>query len=114
MVHLDALVAPVFGWDEDSGEDPPWHAKTRDTLLWRGSTTGSLFVERNEAKSNFSQRARLVRLAEGNSNMDIAFAGEAIQCEEENYCMRLEQMYVFDDWQKSEEANEYCYVIDVS
>ncbi|PVF92131.1 hypothetical protein CPB86DRAFT_718049 [Serendipita vermifera] len=138
-LHADILVPSPENWVGDIGNDPPWHEKPYDTLVWRGSTTGMRHV--SATPWYLSQRLRMVELANNqigkysvlplrNANesvgapievpadelnkrlMDIAFTGSPIQCEPE-ICSKMGQRYKFLkqqlDWTA---ANKYKYMLD--
>jgi hypothetical protein len=140
-LHADILVPAPENWMEDVGNDPQWHEKPYDTLMWRGSTTGMSHVSATQWE--LSQRLRLVELTNNKGGtysvlrlrnasepigppfgvsahelnkrlMDIAFTGSAIQCEAD-VCSEIEKKYKFLKEKLTWDAgNKWKYVLDVS
>ncbi|BGP24779.1 glycosyltransferase family 90 protein [Rhodotorula toruloides] len=137
-VHSDILVTPLEQYsDTYIGYEPDWDKKTKNMLMWRGSTTGIDFYVQNDWKN--SQRARLhflandkegtksVLWAEGDgpirektynvnglnrAYMDVAFAGGPVQCDPET-CTLMNKLIDFRDTMGLNEAYQYKYVMDV-
>ncbi|KAG6330976.1 hypothetical protein ID866_8112 [Astraeus odoratus] len=132
----------VSGDDLESDGDLPWDDKSDERLDWRGSITG-LFASPHSSWT-FGQRARLVSLTNtvmgnvsilrvpadehmrvGDPNivkmgkvnpawMDIAFAGNAIHCDEAaGTCDEIEEMWEFRQYQDREEEGRHKFIIDV-
>lgn len=128
-VHSDILVTPLEQYsDTYIGYEPDWDKKTKNMLMWRGSTTGIDFYVQNDWKN--SQRARLhflandkegtksVLWAEGDgairektynvnglnrAYMDVAFAGGPVQCDPET-CALMNKLIDFRDTMGLNEA----------
>lgn len=80
--NLDQLLS-----EEELGTLPPWEER-KDTLFFRGSTTGGHY---NQMKDyTIAHRQRLVEFAKGKPQMDIGFTA-IIQCN--NICDELQDRY---------------------
>lgn len=139
-LHSDIRTIPIEQFTEDVGLDPIWADKSDERVLWRGSNTGILFAE--GMPWNISQRARLIMLANEKEGvrkvlrplgperavgrpveehvaemnermMDIAFAGEPIQCEEP-VCTQMKSIFEYRSRMTWPEANKYKYIMDAS
>lgn len=137
-IHSDILVTPLEQYsDSYIGYDPDWEKKAQNKLMWRGSTTGAMFVLDEDWRS--SQRARLHFLTHelnGNRNvlvahadeqireevmpmrnlngaqMDVSFSGGPVQCDEAT-CDFLEREVDFKPTMGLSESYQYKYVMDV-
>ncbi|KAG9051021.1 Glycosyltransferase Family 90 domain containing protein [Tulasnella sp. UAMH 9824] len=139
-LHSDILTVATEMWTDDVGEDPDWKDKKYDTLLWRGRNTGMFFKE--DGKWQNSQRVRLVGITNrfhghlhvldsaasstesvgpahsvplsllNDEMMDVAFSGNAIQCEPAA-CEEIESTFTYKDATTFEEAHNWKYIIDV-
>jgi hypothetical protein len=140
-VHSDILTVAPEMWIAGLGDDPVWEDKKHDTLLWRGTTTGTRMAE-NMPYWRLSQRMRMVEMTNQQTGaygvlmstdrnnpvgepltveaielnedlMDIGFSGEPIQCSPK-VCEIIAKEYKFRDAQTFEEANNYKYLLDAS
>jgi hypothetical protein len=70
-LHADILGVPTEQWvDIDQmGEVPTWAQRGHDKLLWRGSNTGAYYD--TSVNWRTSHRARLLRLADPDIEMDL-------------------------------------------
>ncbi|KAJ1307235.1 hypothetical protein OPQ81_001349 [Rhizoctonia solani] len=138
-LHSDIRTIPIEQFTEDVGLDPVWSDKPYDKVLWRGSNTGILFSE--TMPWNLSQRARLIKLTNEKEGvrsvlrpleperavgrpveekakdlnerlMDVAFAGNPIQCEEP-VCTQMKSIFEYRSHMSWPEANEYKYILDI-
>lgn len=142
-LYADILVTPLEQWGQDIGKDIPWDQKKHNTVLWRGSSTGSRYDRGTQWKS--SQRVRLALLANSKSTsvhktvyttspidnvtmvevtpplananeaLDILFTGAALQCNvDDGTCAAMERLLPFTTEHMSpSQANEWKYVFDV-
>ena len=136
-MHSDILVTPLEQYDDDyMMKDPPFDLKTKNKLMWRGSSTGSEF--RSGHPWEQSQRARLhfmgaeksgkreimwsdegAMVLQNASNkdinslyMDVKLSGQPSQCDPET-CERMSQIIDFAPTMGLEEQNQYRYMLDV-
>lgn len=137
-IHSDVLVTPLEQYsDSYIGYDPDWDKKTYNKLMWRGSTTGAMFVVDEDWRS--SQRARLHFLTHelnGNRNvlvahadeqireevmpmrnlngaqMDVSFSGGPVQCDDET-CELMRDEIDFKPTMGLSDSYMYKYVMDV-
>lgn len=136
-MHSDIIVTPLEQYDDDYLiYDPPFEYKTKNKLMWRGSTTGTEF--RTDVNWRDSQRARLhfmahekdgkreimwsdkgaIRLSNltnkeiNEAYMDISFSGVPAQCDPET-CEVMEKVIDFAPTMGLEEQNQYRYLMDV-
>ncbi|KAG8870066.1 Glycosyltransferase Family 90 domain containing protein, partial [Tulasnella sp. 331] len=139
-LHSDILSVATEGWTEDPGDDPLWEDKTQERLLWRGTNTGAVFVEKNAW--NLTQRVRLLDITnrrEGTLDvipspstpeqipgprqpvdlkwmndefMDIGFVDRAIQCGEK-ICETIERDLTYKPRIAQDEANLHKYILDI-
>ncbi|CAE6394278.1 unnamed protein product [Rhizoctonia solani] len=138
-MHSDIRTIPIEQFTEDVGIDPVWSDKPYDKVLWRGSNTGILFSE--AMPWNISQRARLIKLTNEKEGvrsvlrpleperaigkpveerskelnermMDIAFAGNPIQCEEP-VCTEMKSIFEYRGHMGWSDANKYKYIMDI-
>ncbi|KAG8870069.1 Glycosyltransferase Family 90 domain containing protein [Tulasnella sp. 331] len=139
-LHSDILTVATEGWTDDPGDDPVWEDKTEERLLWRGTNTGAVFIEKNDW--DLTQRVRLIDIAnrkEGTLDvirspsipedlpgprrpvdlkwmndefMDIGFVDRAIQCDEK-ICETIERDLAFKERKAQEEANLHKYILDI-
>ncbi|KAG8710312.1 Glycosyltransferase Family 90 domain containing protein [Ceratobasidium sp. 423] len=138
-LHSDIRTIPIEQFTEDVGVDPAWNDKPYDKVLWRGSNTGILFSE--NLPWNLSQRARLIKLTNEKEGvrsvlrpleaeravgrpveeksqelnerlMDVAFAGNPIQCEEP-VCTLMKEIFEYRGHMSWPEANKYKYIVDI-
>jgi len=62
-LHAEIIAPTLYLWEEDVWRgDPPFAKKKEDRLFWRGSTTGSSFLNHNQFLLTKSHRTRLVLL----------------------------------------------------
>ncbi len=136
-MHADILSTPLEQYsDTYEGYEPPWEQKSRNKLLWRGTTTGAQFDKHTPWR--LSQRARLhlmtheqegereliwahrgelttgnVSVAELNHlYMDTSFAGQPEQCDPET-CALMRDKIDFKSFMGLEESYQYKYLMDV-
>lgn len=136
-IHTDILVTPLEQFDDDYRVyDPPFEYKTKNKLMWRGSTTGTEF--REGVNWEQSQRARLHFMAaerEGKTEvmwadkgelkltnttnkvvndqfMDMSFSGAPAQCDPAT-CDKMRDVIDFKPTMGLEEQNLYRYLMDV-
>lgn len=140
-IHSDILTVAPEMWTEDIGNDPAWEDKKYETLLWRGTTTGTR-MEEKMPYWRLSQRMRMVNmtnertgtydvLMSTNHNrpvgepltlemaslneklMDIGFSGKPGQCSP-GVCAVIAKEYKFREKQSWGEANDHKYILDAS
>lgn len=140
-MHSDILAVAPEMWMENLGDDPEWENKKHETLLWRGTTTGTR-MEEDMPYWRLSQRLRVVEMtnqqtgtygvlmstgrnhpvgeplsvevAALNENlMDIGFSGQPAQCSP-SVCAIIAKEYKFREAQSWEDANDYKYILDAS
>ena len=140
-IHSDILAVAPEMWVENLGNDPVWEDKKYETLLWRGTTTGTR-VEEDMPYWRLSQRLRMVEMTNQQTGtydvlmstdynntvgepltvevadlnedlMDIGFSGQPVQCSPE-VCATIAREYKFREAQSWEEANDYKYLLDAS
>jgi hypothetical protein len=141
QIHSDILAVAPEMWKENIGNDPAWEDKKRDTLLWRGTTTGTRMNE-DMPYWRYSQRLRMVEMTNQQSGtydvlmstdydrpvgepltveaaalnenlMDIGFSKKPGQCSP-RVCAIIAKEYKYREVQSLSEANEYKYILDVS
>jgi hypothetical protein len=138
--QADILVTPLEQYSSTYiGYDPDWKLKTKNKLLWRGSTTGVEFNGDFDWRN--SQRSRLhfmtnqksgtrkvlaptqtgqhgldwIELDLGKFNekyMDASFSGGPVQCDEAT-CKIMEEEIEFKPTMGLDESYQYKYLIDV-
>ena len=140
-MHSDILVVAPEMWTENPGNDPAWEDKKHETLLWRGTTTGTR-MEEDMPYWRLSQRLRMVEMTNQRTGtydvlmstdynypvgepltvevaalnedlMDVGLSGQPIQCSPE-VCKIIDREYKFREAQSWGEANDYKYLLDVS
>ncbi|KAM0753121.1 hypothetical protein T439DRAFT_286761 [Meredithblackwellia eburnea MCA 4105] len=136
-LHSDILCTPLEQYsDTYIGYEPAWEGKSKNKLLWRGTTTGVEFDKHTPWR--LSQRARLHFMSQNmegeksviwsqrgtlrESNMtveslnhlymDTFFAGKPEQCDPET-CEIMEKTISFKPTIGLEESNTYKYLMDV-
>lgn len=137
-VHQDILATPLEQYSSTYlGYEPEWERKTKDLVLWRGSSTGSENLEGTEWR--LSQRVRLhfmshegkgtrkVWVAGGAGKveevkvgvkelneafLDTSLSGAPVQCDPVT-CRVMEEEIAFKPTMGLEEAYEYKYVMDL-
>lgn len=141
-LHYDLLPVPPAGWGEER-RDITWEEKFDERLHWRGLNTGMLCTpntrwrqsqrfrlvnlasrvdgdvtvlrspREGEELEQVGEGERVARARLNPAIMDMAFAGDPVQCEQPT-CDELRKDY---DWRRrmdTEESARYKYVIDVS
>ena len=140
-IHSDILVVAPEMWVESIGSDPAWEDKKHETLVWRGTTTGTR-MEEDMPYWRLSQRLRVVEMTNQQTGtydvlmstgynhpvgeplsvevaalneglMDIGFSGRPSQCSP-GVCASIAKEYTFREGQTWEKANDYKYILDVS
>ncbi len=137
-VHQDILATPLEQYSSTYlGYEPEWERKSKNLLMWRGSSTGSENLETTDWRQ--SQRARLhftshetkgtkkLWVADGAGKvkevkvgvkemneafLDTSLSGAPVQCDPRT-CKIMEQEIAFKPTMGLEEAYEYKYVMDV-
>ena len=137
-IHQDILATPLEQYSSSyMGYDPEWERKTKNLVMWRGSSTGSENLETTEWRH--SQRVRLhfashevkgstkLWVSEGAGEvkevkvgvkelneafLDTSLSGAPVQCDART-CRVMEQEINFKPTMGLEEAYEYKYVMDV-
>lgn len=139
-LHSDIRTIPIEQFTDDVEPDPVWADKPDDRVLWRGSNTGIWFSDKTAW--NISQRSRLVKLANQKQGvrsvlrpleperavggpveeraaqlnarlMDVAFAGDPIQCDEP-ICTQMKEIFEYRGRMNLAQSNQYKYILDVS
>ncbi|KAG8966015.1 Glycosyltransferase Family 90 domain containing protein [Tulasnella sp. 419] len=140
LLHSDILTVALERWIDDVDDDPEWSDKTDDRLYWRGSNTGMEFNGLNPWE--YTQRIRLMRAVDERDGylnvlrpaggpdepvgpliqvqksaanpayMDIAFAGDPVQCISP-FCEKLVELFNFGERQPEEMAWKHKYILDV-
>jgi hypothetical protein len=140
-IHSDILVVAPEMWTDNVGDDPAWEDKKHETLLWRGTTTGTR-MEESMPYWRLSQRLRMVNMTNQQMGtydvlsslgydrpvgepltveaatlnedlMDIGFSGKPKQCSP-GVCATIAGDYKFRETQTRGEANIHKYILDVS
>lgn len=140
-IHSDILVVAPEMWVESIDNDPVWEDKKHETLVWRGTTTGTR-MEEKMPYWRLSQRLRVVEMTNQQTGtygvlrstdynhpvgeplsvevaglneklMDIGFSGQPGQCSPE-VCAIIARDYEFREHQNFEKASDYKYILDVS
>ena len=141
QIHSDILVVAPEMWVESIDHDPVWDDKKHETLVWRGTTTGTR-MEEEMPYWRLSQRLRVVEMTNQQTGtydvlastdynhpvgeplsvevaalneklMDVGFAGQPGQCSP-GVCAVIARDYKFREGQTWGEANDYKYILDVS
>ncbi|KZT32405.1 hypothetical protein SISSUDRAFT_994071 [Sistotremastrum suecicum HHB10207 ss-3] len=141
--HADILTVAPEQWMEEVDDPIEWDQKSDERILWRGSNTGILFQDdmpwnssqrvrlmsmvsrrdgfqdvylpprKGEEEAPVGEEVRMRAGRLNNALMDIAFAGEPIQCGEGRACEEVRAMFDWRNKQQFGEANVYKYVMDI-